>query len=410
MTKALYFLFKMTTNTAEPRIDNTVPRVDIIQLVLQCARQYPAVFPIQMAATACLFNLSKAELSQQLHPSILRQIVEVDLTAMEGYPQHQQLQKNVLLTIYSYRILQEVEFDRFRCTRLVLDCLCSWHDQHMIRMSVAICSILAAKISTHETSELGSKENYMRKLLSIVQERTHNTMVDITLKFTLSALWNLTDDSPKPCQVFLDENGMKLYLDVLISFRGELAVETKVLGLFNNIAEVKHLRHYLVENVFITALSELLQSTNIEVSYFAAGIVAHIISDADLNWSKLEISQADMSMSLWQVVNAWRIPADEMVAYRSFKPFFPLLQANQEKSVQLWAVWAIHHVTSKNTRRYCKMLATQNVHKVLLDLVRSPATDVQIANISEQILQTIVETGYLSQQEAITGRQVFASC
>lgn len=55
--------------------------------------------------------------------------------------------------------------------------------------------------------------------------------------------------------------------------------------------KVKHLRHYLVENVFITALSELLQSTNIEVSYFAAGIVAHIISDADLNWSKLEISQ-----------------------------------------------------------------------------------------------------------------------
>ena len=87
---------------------------------------------------------------------------------------------------------------------------------------------LAAKISTDETSELGSKENYIRKLLSIVQERTNDIVVDITLKFTLSALWNLTDDSPKPCQVFLDENGMKLYLDVLISFRGELAVETKV--------------------------------------------------------------------------------------------------------------------------------------------------------------------------------------
>ncbi len=48
--------------------------------------------------------------------------------------------------------------------------------------------------------------------------------------------------------------------------------------------------------------------------------------------------------------------------------------------------------------------------KVLLDLVRSPSTDIQIANISEQILQTIVENGYLSQHETITGRQVFASC
>ena len=76
--------------------------------MLECAREYPNVFPIQMAATACLFNLSKTELSQQLHPRILREIVEVDLKAMETYPQHQQLQKNVLLTIYSYRILQEV--------------------------------------------------------------------------------------------------------------------------------------------------------------------------------------------------------------------------------------------------------------------------------------------------------------
>ncbi len=48
-------------------------------MVVNCAREYPSVFNIQMAATACLFNLSKAELSQQLHPSILRQIVEVYL-------------------------------------------------------------------------------------------------------------------------------------------------------------------------------------------------------------------------------------------------------------------------------------------------------------------------------------------
>ena len=69
---------------------------------------------------------------------------------METFPQHQQLQKNVLLTICSDRILQEVNFDKYRCARLVLDCLCSWGDPSMNRMSVAICSILAAKISREE--------------------------------------------------------------------------------------------------------------------------------------------------------------------------------------------------------------------------------------------------------------------
>ena len=65
----------------------------------------------------------------------------------------------------------------------------------------------------------------------------------------------------------------------------------QVLGLFNNIAEVGHLRHYLMENVFISTLGILLQSTNIEVSYFAAGIVAHLVSDSNLDWSKLDLTQ-----------------------------------------------------------------------------------------------------------------------
>ena len=32
MTKALYFLFKMTTNTGDNKVDNTIPRVDLIQV------------------------------------------------------------------------------------------------------------------------------------------------------------------------------------------------------------------------------------------------------------------------------------------------------------------------------------------------------------------------------------------
>ena len=56
-----------------------------------CAREYPSVFQIQMAATACLFNLSKADLGNKMHPRILRDIVKTDLDAMETFPQHQQV-------------------------------------------------------------------------------------------------------------------------------------------------------------------------------------------------------------------------------------------------------------------------------------------------------------------------------
>lgn len=111
----------------------------------------------------------------------------------------------------------------------------------MNRMSVAICSILAAKISTVETSMLGAQPQYMTKLLAMVRSKVESKSVDITMKFTLSALWNLTDESATTCEVFLDEGGMELFLKVLESFQDESSVETKVLGLLNNIAEVCNL-------------------------------------------------------------------------------------------------------------------------------------------------------------------------
>lgn len=51
-----------------------------------------------------------------------------------------------------------------------------------------------------------------------------------------------------------------------------------------------------------------------------------------------------------EAVLSWKSPETEMVAYRSFNPFFPLLEAHISPQVQLWAVWAIHHVCSKNRK------------------------------------------------------------
>lgn len=119
-----------------------------------------------------------------------------------------------------------------------MNCLSTFDDAFLNRMSVAICSILAARISTVETSMIGAQPEYMIKLLSMVRSKVVNKSVDITMKFTLSALWNLTDESATTCKVFLQKGGLKLFLEVLECFKGECSVETKVLGLINNIAEV----------------------------------------------------------------------------------------------------------------------------------------------------------------------------
>ncbi len=94
----------------------------------------------------------------------------------------------------------------------------------------------------------------MKKLLELVLQRVDNQQIDITLKFTLSALWNLTDESPSTCSVFLNEGGMDLFLQVLQVFPDDISIETKVLGLLNNIAEVSHLRENLMVKPFIGVL------------------------------------------------------------------------------------------------------------------------------------------------------------
>ena len=55
----------------------------------------------------------------------------------------------------------------------------------------------------------------LQKLLSIVKQKADTQIVDITLKFTLSALWNLTDESPSTCAIFLNEGGLDLFIQIL---------------------------------------------------------------------------------------------------------------------------------------------------------------------------------------------------
>uniref|UniRef100_A0A1B6MT34 Uncharacterized protein n=1 Tax=Graphocephala atropunctata TaxID=36148 RepID=A0A1B6MT34_9HEMI len=382
--KCLYNLFRLT-----PTFGDT--RVDIIELVLPGMRQHPEAFGVQMAATACLYNLTKGDLATRIHPCVLAKVVELSLIAMENFPNHYQLQKNTLLTLCSDRILQDVPIQKYRCARLVLDSLCAFDDPSMNRMSVAICSILAAKISTSETSQLGSRQQYMRKLLNLVKGKMESRTVDITMKFTLSALWNLTDESPTTCVVFLKEGGLDLFLGVLVTFPGEATVETKVLGLVNNIAEVPELRSYLLKAAFIDLLRNLLHSSQIDVSYFAAGIMAHLASQGESAWGQSGASvgwQAALA-ELGTVVAGWQAPDGEMVAYRSFHPFLSLLQCYQAPQVQLWAVWAIHHVCTKNAPRYCPMLETDQGSLLLRQMYTRSDVDPQVQTICADILSLL---------------------
>lgn len=62
-------------------------------------------FLIQTAATACLYNFTKIELTSLIHPFVLEKVVGATLYAMEHFPNIAQLQSNALLILCNGNIL-----------------------------------------------------------------------------------------------------------------------------------------------------------------------------------------------------------------------------------------------------------------------------------------------------------------
>ena len=59
------------------------------------------------------------------------------------------------------------------------------------------------------------------------------------------------------------------------------------------------------------------------------------------------------------IVGEWAMPDAEMVAYRTFHPFFPLLGQSSPRQVQLWALWAMLHVCQWNAAKYCPRMVRE---------------------------------------------------
>lgn len=332
-------------------------RSSLVVLIVDIMDRHMKNQQLILFSTGNLYNLTKN--NSNLHPFILRKVVNICIETMKHYSTEYQIIKNILLTMCSDRILQDITFDRYSCIRLVMDTLFTFSDLSVNRLALGICAILAAKIPTVENALMGSQSVYLKKLLDLVSEsycvNTPNS--EIILKLSLSALWNFTDDAPKTCETFIKHNGIKLYVNTLILFQGKNNIETKILGLLNNIAEVIYLRRHLIQPKLLHQLRKLIYSDQIDVSYFAIGILAQLASDNNLNWSKVE--NFDMDQMLQQMLNqiqSWPNPSFEMVAYRSFEPFMSLLTNDRHESISLWALWAIHHVCTKNPNKYCRML------------------------------------------------------
>ncbi|KAK2822069.1 hypothetical protein Q5P01_022134 [Channa striata] len=381
--EALVHLYTLTTD-----IDKTRP--DILKLVLSVMQHHPTSLHVHLVATACVFNLTTQDLAENMPDSLLSSTVTQLLHAMKTFPNHHQVQKNCLLALCSDHILQDVTFDKFLAATLVINWLSSHGEPTLQRMAVAVISILVAKLSKEETAQLSKDIFIMKQLLAIVQQKAMVGVIDSTLNFALSALWNLTDEMPSAARNFIACQGLELYEEVLESYYTEPSIQQKVLGLLNNIAEVEELQPDLMEEDLLEHILSLLQDSHVEVGvrYFAGGILAHLSSRPE-DWTLDEELRATVLRQLHASIITWPQLEREMVSYRSFRPFCPLLQTCQPSGVQLWAVWAMRLVCSQNTSQYSSMLEKEGVTELLKALAGHPDTHSDVKRLSYNILQLV---------------------
>ncbi|KAL3995581.1 hypothetical protein ACH3XW_26410 [Acanthocheilonema viteae] len=362
---------------------------------------------IQMAGSACLYHLCKSKRINQLTAQETRCCVDRCLDAAENHPRMVQLQKNVWLTVCSDHLLQSLNFDIFRTCEVALESMVNTRDPSVSRMTIAVVSILAPKLPTKQSHRLATNKRYVAHLIEMINENLdnpdngHDNFNNFTVKFTLSALWNLTDESPVTCRLFVQLGGIAAAFGVLEHYQNNTNIQTKVLGLLNNIAEVKGLKKRIVHHRYIRTVLELLESDlmpdnysttvgnarHIDVSYFAAGILANLLDCGP--WT-FEPTSHHCNQSLIMAVKRWPKALLTMVAYRSFVPFFVLLKHDDITGAQMWAAWAIQHVCiSDKQNNYIKLLLSQGGREEFIRLANSRFAHPDAIRLAHSVLSLI---------------------
>merc|ERR1719233_2177350 len=108
-------------------------------------------------------------------------------------------------------------------------------------------------------------------------------------------------------------------------------------------------------SAFVEEFSFLLDS-GIEVSYNAAVVLSHMVSDGPEAWNISRPARDHVLERLVRAINRWDLNTNWNINYRSLSPIIGLLTVNHTRECQLWATWAIANLTKFDEPKYCPLV------------------------------------------------------
>uniref|UniRef100_A0A672L9H3 Protein zer-1 homolog n=1 Tax=Sinocyclocheilus grahami TaxID=75366 RepID=A0A672L9H3_SINGR len=370
------------------RIQHCSQLLRALQLVITALKTHKYDKSIQVTGSAALFYLTNTEYRSDQSVRLRRQVIQVVLNGMEHY-QEVTVQRNCCLTLCNFSIPEELEFQYHRVNLLLLKILEPVRqDESIQRIAVHLCNALVCQVDNDHKEAVG-KMGFVKTMLNLIQKKLQDRMCDQVMEFSWSALWNITDETPDNCQMFLECNGMNLFLDCLKEFPDKQELHRNMLGLLGNVAEVKALRPQLLTKQFITVFSELLDSKadGIEVSYNACGVLSHIMFDGPEVWTMEEPRRTHVMDKMWAAIQSWDVSSRRNINYRSFEPILRLLPQSSAPVSQHWATWALYNLVSVYCDKYCPLLIKEGGVILLQKVLELESSHQETKDMARKVME-----------------------
>lgn len=201
-----------------------------------------------------------------------------------------------------------------------------------------------------------------------------------------SALWNMTDETPENCALFIAQGGLELFTRCHERMSERRDLVRNMLGLMGNVAEVAELRPELMPIVHVF-FELLLTEGELEVTYNAGGIVSHLAFDGVNMWTNQIVSRTQALRRLVETVDKWDIETQRQMSYRSFAPILKLISGCDTPEIHYWATWALANLCNVDPVKYCKLVIDEGGVELLQDLHSNLRTSQRVRELADLTLR-----------------------
>lgn len=361
----LYYLFRYENNAYVGRA---------LCVVLDAMDLHVMEKHIQISGSATLFYIVKGKEKDRIGIKMKKRIITALLDGMEAHLGDDTMMRNGCLTLCQFKIPTDVLFEYERVVQILLNGVADVNQEGFVqRIAIYLLNSLACQVDGKQKTFLGN-QGAIGKMLNLISDRLERRICDDVLEVAWSTMWNVTDETPQNCQRFLENRGMEYFLACLKIFPDKEELLRNMMGLLGNVAEVALLRPHLMNKLFLSVFYELLDSCSdgIEVSYNAAGVLAHMASDGPRAWTVAEPAREMVLQRVAAAVERWDLRAERNINYRSFEPILSLLHAHHTPQCQHWAVWALANLTTVYPDKYCTLVEAEGGLRLLNELLLHP--------------------------------------